>query len=108
MPTYPWRQAPPALATRRQLRARGLRPGGRDPVAQILCRNGQRAAYLYDIATALLVRPMTPARAAALERAMTALQTCPDCRVRYPYCLPLRTLGTCPRCADPGSYASAA
>jgi hypothetical protein len=28
VPTYPWRLAPDGLATRRQLRARGLRPGG--------------------------------------------------------------------------------
>ncbi|MFE9341308.1 RRQRL motif-containing zinc-binding protein [Streptomyces sp. NPDC007063] len=106
MPTYPWRQAPAGLATRRQLRARGLRPGGRDPVAQIVCRRGQRVAYLYDIDAALPVRPMTPARAAALDRAMAARQTCPDCGIRYPYCLPLRTLGTCPLCAD--GYATAA
>lgn len=32
IPTFPWRFAPDGYATRRQLRARGLRPGGQ-PVA---------------------------------------------------------------------------
>ncbi len=36
IPTYPRRLAPEGLATRRQLRARGLRPGGQDVAAQIL------------------------------------------------------------------------
>jgi hypothetical protein len=30
IPTYPWRYAPEGLATRRQLRSQGLRPGGQD------------------------------------------------------------------------------
>ena len=36
IPTYPWRFAPDGLATRRQLRARGLRPGGQAVAAQVL------------------------------------------------------------------------
>ena len=36
IPTYPWRLAPDGYATRRQLRARGLRPGGQDVAAQLL------------------------------------------------------------------------
>ena len=39
LPTYPYSCAPDGLATIRQLRAAGLRPGGHDPVAQILWRN---------------------------------------------------------------------
>ena len=35
IPTYPWRLAPDGLATRRQLRARGLRPGGQPIAAQV-------------------------------------------------------------------------
>jgi hypothetical protein len=43
---------------------------------------------------------MTPGRAAALDRAMAARQTCPVCRQRYSHCLPLKTLGSCAPCAD--------
>ena len=41
LPTYPYRWAPKGLATIRQLRARGLRPGGQQPAAQILWRKRQ-------------------------------------------------------------------
>lgn len=34
LPTSPWKLAPEGLATRRQLRARDLRPGGQEIVAQ--------------------------------------------------------------------------
>ena len=47
LPTYPYRWAPQGLLTIRQLRARGLRPGGQDIAAQILWRRGKRVAYLY-------------------------------------------------------------
>ena len=46
LPTYPYHWAPRHLATVRQLRARGLRPGGQQPAAQILWRKGRRVAYL--------------------------------------------------------------
>ena len=49
LPTYPYHWAPRHLATIRQLRARGLRPGGQQPAAQILWRKGRRVAYLYHI-----------------------------------------------------------
>ncbi|WP_399024168.1 hypothetical protein [Streptomyces sp. CS-7] len=35
LPVYRWRLAPDGLATRRQLRALGLRPGGQDVAAQL-------------------------------------------------------------------------
>ncbi|GGW41137.1 RRQRL motif-containing zinc-binding protein [Streptomyces xantholiticus] len=109
LPTYRWRQAPSGLATRRQLRDMGLRPGGHDPVAVIECRRGQRVAYLYRIDQAAPKYPMTLAKEAALDRAMAARQTCPHCQRRYHHCLPLKTLGSCLEChdgtpADPGSY----
>jgi hypothetical protein len=56
IPTYPWRMAPHGLATRRQLAADGLRPGGQPIAAQIMWRGRNRrvrAAYLYLIAMAL-------------------------------------------------------
>ena len=103
LPTYPWRMAPDGYATRRQLRTRGLRPGGQPVAAQILWRsrrtNGTRAAYLYRTALAKPVRPMTEARTAALAAANLARRTCPTCRRDAGYVLPAH-LGTCLPCAD--------
>jgi hypothetical protein len=53
--------APSGLATKRQLRAMGLRPGGQDPVAEVETR-GPKNGLLYEIAKALPVRPMTLAK----------------------------------------------
>ncbi|MEV6209088.1 RRQRL motif-containing zinc-binding protein [Kitasatospora sp. NPDC051914] len=101
LPTWPWRWSPdPGLRTRRQLREAGLRPGGQEPAAQVVCRRGRRIAYLYRLDRALPIRPMTPAREAALDRAMAARQTCPVCRNRYDHCLPLKTLGSCVPCSE--------
>src|SRR5215469_17229954 len=49
LPTYPYHWAPAGLLTVRQLRAKGLRPGGQDIAAQILWRHRRqrRVAYLY-------------------------------------------------------------
>ncbi|MEU1106574.1 RRQRL motif-containing zinc-binding protein [Streptomyces tibetensis] len=94
-PEFPWRRAPQGLATRRQLRAMRLRPGGQEPVARITCRRGQRFAYLYRVDLAKPIRPMTLAKELALDKAMAARQTCPKCRRRYHACLPLKTLGSC-------------
>ena len=95
IPTYPWRMAPDGLATRRELRKEGLRPGGQDPVAQIMWGNkkekkGYRVAYLYDVSKALPVRPMTPAKWEAVQKALKARRTCPECHKVYPYTLPTR------------------
>lgn len=71
------------LATKRQLRAMGLRPGGQDPVAVLYfrCRAACKKVYanLYLIEKALPVRPMTAARRAALDKAMAARRTCRQC-----------------------------
>lgn len=79
-----WRTAPrDKLATRRQLRAMGLRPGGQDPVALLYfrCRKACKLVFaeLYLIEKAKPVRPMTPARQAALDKAMAARRTCRQC-----------------------------
>ncbi|MBT2383097.1 RRQRL motif-containing zinc-binding protein [Streptomyces sp. ISL-11] len=104
IPTFPWRLAPDGLATRRQLRARGLRPGGQAVTAQVMRRNcrrgGVQVAYLYLVAGAKPVRPMTPAKCAALDRAMTARRTCPACQRDAGYCIPT-SLGMCVTCAYP-------
>ncbi|MFD3416755.1 RRQRL motif-containing zinc-binding protein [Streptomyces decoyicus] len=108
IPTYPWRLAPDGLATRRQLRARGLRPGGQPVVAQIerpRRRRGPLVAYLYRIELALPVRPMTPARWAALAKANAARRTCPDCGLDRGYTIPT-SLGACVTCADAPALAA--
>jgi hypothetical protein len=101
IPTYGWRMAPAHLATRRQLRARGLCPGGNPVVAQLMWAAGRatKAAYFYDLRTATPKRIPSPAQLAALQRAMTARRTCPECGQVKPYVIP-RSLGTCPECAD--------
>lgn len=98
LPTYPWRWAPGDLLTVRQLRARGLRPGGQQPAAQILWRRGKRVAYLYYTALALPKRAATPAQLAALAAAMRARRTCKACGLEKPYCIP-RSRGACNDCA---------
>ncbi|MGW6570153.1 RRQRL motif-containing zinc-binding protein [Streptomyces sp. NPDC054975] len=109
LPVYRWRLAPEGLATYRQLRALGLRPGGQDVAAQLerpRRRRGPLVAYLYRIDRAKPVRPMTPARWAALERANTAQRTCPNCRRDAGYRIP-RSLGMCVPCADSPAHAAA-
>ncbi|MFF0016103.1 RRQRL motif-containing zinc-binding protein [Streptomyces sp. NPDC005374] len=103
IPTYPWRLAPDGLATRRQLRAQGLRPGGQPIAAQAMHINRRagtpRVAYLYRVDCALPVRPMTSRKWGALALAMLARQTCPSCRITYSYCISRRH-GMCGICID--------
>lgn len=106
-PEYDWNTAPKdLLATRRQLRARGLRQGGHGPVALLRCKKCTgltrvctRPALLYSIELALPVRPMTPARELALDKAMAARQTCKPCGRRFFTCLSTK-LGVCLECHD--------
>jgi hypothetical protein len=99
LPTYPWRWAPSGLLTVRQLRERGLRPGGQSPAAQILWRDGKRVAYLYFTALALPKRTATERQLAAIQRALRARRTCASCGREQDYCISLR-LGECNDCAD--------
>ncbi|MFE1236695.1 RRQRL motif-containing zinc-binding protein [Streptomyces tendae] len=110
VPVYRWRLAPDGLATRRQLRARGLRPGGQDVAAQVerpRRRRGPLVAYLYSIEQAKPVRPMTPAKWAALAKANAARRICPECRLDAGYVIP-PTLGMCVACAFPDDEQCAA
>ncbi|MFE9222798.1 RRQRL motif-containing zinc-binding protein [Streptomyces lavendulae] len=100
LPVFRWRQAGPGLATRRQLREMGLRPGGQEPVARIECRGGKRFAWLYRIDLAKQKFPMTLAKEAALDKAMAKRQTCGICHRRYFHCIPLKILGSCLECHD--------
>jgi hypothetical protein len=101
LPTYPWRFAPEGLLTIRQLRAKGLRPGGQAIVAQILWRHHKerRVAYLYREATSKPKRQATSAQLAAIAKALQARRTCPTCKQEKPYCIP-RSQGECNDCAQ--------
>ncbi|MEV1145189.1 RRQRL motif-containing zinc-binding protein [Micromonospora sp. NPDC049799] len=98
-PTFPYRAAPNGLATRRQLRAAGLRPGGHDPVAQILWRHrtNRRVAYLYRLDLAAPKRVATPAQREAIAKALKARRTCRHCGQVKPYYIP-RRYGCCLDC----------
>ncbi|WP_433267268.1 RRQRL motif-containing zinc-binding protein [Actinosynnema sp. CS-041913] len=91
------------LATFRQLRALGLRPGGQDPVAVLYVRhNGSGKtsfASLYLIDRALPVRPMTPARWTALAKANLARRLCRNCGKDPLYVVPTST-GQCWPCFE--------
>lgn len=103
LPVYRWRLAPEGLATRRQLRAMGLRPGGQDVAAELQRprrRRGPLVAYLYRIDCAKPVRAMTPARWTALAKANAARRICPACRRDAGYVIP-PSLGMCSACAFP-------
>ena len=97
LPTYPFHSAPAGLATVRQLRAAGLRPGGQPIAAQLLWRNGKRVAYLYHLNKALPKRTATAAQHAALAKALLARRTCPTCCQVRDYYIP-RRYGECLDC----------
>jgi hypothetical protein len=97
-PTYPYKMAPTGLATRRQLRAAGLRPGGQPIAGQILWRRDKRVAYLYRIDLARPKRTATPAQLAALGKALAARRVCSTCGHSKPYYIP-RSYGECLDCA---------
>ncbi|MFD5964717.1 RRQRL motif-containing zinc-binding protein [Streptomyces sp. NPDC060311] len=103
VPVYRWRLAPDGLATKRQLRALGLRPGGQDVAAQVERPRRRReplVAYLYRVEQAKPVRPMTPAKWAALAKAHAARRVCPECGRDAGYVIP-PSLGMCTPCAFP-------
>ncbi|MER6334123.1 RRQRL motif-containing zinc-binding protein [Streptomyces sp. NPDC001034] len=109
IPVYRWRLAPDGYATRRQLHALGLRPGGQEVVAQIerpRRRRGPLIAYLYRVDLAKPVRPMTPAKRAALAKANRARRICPQCRTDAGYVIPAE-LGMCGPCAYPDEQSAA-
>jgi len=103
LPVFRWRLAPDGYATPRQLRARGLRPGGQDVAAQLARPRRRRpplVAYLYRVELAKPVRPMTPAKRAALDKANAARRRCPECERDAGYVIPV-SLGMCASCAYP-------
>lgn len=101
LPTFWWKGAPEGYATRRQLRAAGLRPNGQEIAAQVLWRGigGTRAAYLYRVDLARPKRTATAAQLVAVDKALAARRTCPTCGLLRPYFIP-RSLGECLDCAE--------
>ncbi|BFU43391.1 RRQRL motif-containing zinc-binding protein [Krasilnikovia sp. MM14-A1004] len=102
LPTFPFHYAPDGLATRRQLRADGLRPNGQPIAAQILWRHRKhiRTAYLYRRDLAAPKRTASPAQLAAIGKALLARRTCRNCGTTRGYYIPRRT-GACLIC-EPG------
>ena len=100
LPTSPYHSAPAGLLTIRQLRAKGLRPGGQEVAAQILWRHRKqrRVAYLYREDCGKRKRQATPAQLVAIAKALRARRTCPTCDQEKPYCIPL-SCGECNDCA---------
>ncbi|MFJ2007955.1 RRQRL motif-containing zinc-binding protein [Streptomyces chartreusis] len=89
------------LATFRQLKARGLRPGGQQAAGQIgwWIRGGYRFAVLYWVDQAKPKRPMTPAMWESIRKALAARRMCPECRQAKDYDISRKT-GVCNDC-DP-------
>ena len=121
LPEFDRRACPEDLVTRRQLRERGLSPGGHGPVAVLRCKGCSyrpdqacihpTRAWLYSVEVARPKRTPTLAQEEALDRAMAARSTCPQCKRRYYFCLPLRTQGVCDPCdkgyePSPDTYTS--
>ncbi|MFI9553139.1 RRQRL motif-containing zinc-binding protein [Nonomuraea endophytica] len=109
IPTWPWGLAPAELATLRQLKDRGLRPGGQDPVGQVMWHSGKQfwakglpfgygIAYLYRIDLARPRRTPTQRQLEALAKALRVRRTCSQCGTEFPYCLPRRYGRACQPC----------
>lgn len=106
LPVIPWGRADRDLvATRRQLRAAGLRPGGADPVAALRFEHaripGRRVEHapLYLIEQAKPKRTATPAQRAAIDKALTARRTCQECGAEQDRCVST-TSRMCVPCED--------
>jgi hypothetical protein len=97
MPVFRFRFAPAGLATRRQLRALRLAPGGHEPYAGLTWRRGQAWAWLYRLDLAVPSRPASPAQLNALDKAMTQRRRCRACREVQSYCVPVSD-GRCSEC----------
>jgi hypothetical protein len=97
LPAFGWREADRTVyATRRQLAAERLAPGG--PIAaRLIWRKGKREAHLYLRAQAKPKRVMTWPQIEALAKALAARRFCPSCRRDVGYCLP-RSFGRCYPC----------
>ena len=98
MPAFFFRWVPEGLATRRQLRAMGLCPGGQEPYARLFWRRDKRWAWLYRVDLARPKRVPSPAQLEALEKAMAARRWCRLCHRDVGYCVS-KKYGVCGACA---------
>ena len=96
-PVFRFGWAPAGLATRRQLRAMRMCPGGQEPYALLAWRNGRRWAWLYRLDLAKPSRVPSPAQLNALHKAMEARRTCQLCWTVTDYCIPTSD-GRCIEC----------
>ncbi|MEQ7008489.1 RRQRL motif-containing zinc-binding protein [Actinopolymorpha sp. B17G11] len=87
LPAFRYGWAPDGLATRRQLRAEHLSPGGHEPYALLLWRRDRAFAWLYRLDLAQPARTPTPAQQAALTRAMAARRWCAGCQQHADHCV---------------------
>jgi hypothetical protein len=106
-PVFRFRWAPAGLVTRRQLRAMRMCPGGQEPYALLMWRNGKRWAWLYRLDLARSSRVPSPAQLNALDKAMQARRTCGLCKAVTSYCIPTSD-GRCIDCIDAANYPAAA
>jgi hypothetical protein len=97
------------LATGRQLKARRLRPGGKDPVAVLLTKHRASAktnfSSLWQISECVPMLAMTPAKRASIAKACAGRRICRDCGEQAWRDLPLRFGRRCEGCrAELGLY----
>lgn len=93
LPLLAWGDAPRTkLATRRQLAALGLRPGGQEPVAYLRfrCRRACTVVFaeLFLISGAKPKRTATPAQQTAIAKANLARRICGRCGRDAGYIVP--------------------
>ncbi|GAA5033783.1 RRQRL motif-containing zinc-binding protein [Actinopolymorpha pittospori] len=104
LPAFPFHHAPSGLLTRRQLRERGLCPGGQEPYALLVWRRDEAWASLYRLDLAKPKRTPTAGQRRALAKAMAARRTCRACGRDVGYCVPTSTR-TCSTCEQPEDLA---
>ena len=79
LPAFDFGCAPAELLTRRQLRDKGLSPGGQEPYARLVWKRDRRWAWLYVEDRARPKRTASPAQFAAIGNALAARRVCAVC-----------------------------
>ncbi|WP_425484820.1 RRQRL motif-containing zinc-binding protein [Actinomycetospora corticicola] len=83
------------------MRSAGLAPGGRPPVARVVCRRGRRWAALWDGSELVAKRTPSAAQLDAVRRALAARRWCGRCEQDVGYCIQV-SLGLCVDCHAAG------
>jgi hypothetical protein len=113
LPACNWGHAPDGYATRRQLRAAGLAPGGNGPEAVLLRPRRRKPneplfAWLYLIENCVPKRIPSTAQLVAIAKATAARRTCCECHRDAGYVLPQVYGGKCIDCYEGKTSAKAA